>query len=258
MVTCGDNNMAENVYHTRVSDIQELKEIIEDVFKGKERMVKSDGTSRPSQNCNTGREELYGSYNRRDRRESDRRRDTYRNTPQITLADASVNDLTTELQRRDATRGGNECLEDEYRTYDYEQHDDDDYQFGDASTDGSLIDNDRYLAAANEGDRRAAAKGTHDRSDNRRPRGNVLNRERCFIQDRQGGVRSFGQDSPWGGMHSAHYCNKRCMFCKQVRDAGQCEHFRNFQDLVKFVRTKGTKEGLPPELKSVVQERHLD
>ncbi|KAG3223387.1 hypothetical protein PC129_g5934 [Phytophthora cactorum] len=37
-----------------------------------------------------------------------------------------------------------------------------------------------------------------------------------------------------------------------------CELFRNFQDLAKFVRMKGTKEELPPELKSVVQERHLN
>ncbi|KAG3038224.1 hypothetical protein PC121_g23969 [Phytophthora cactorum] len=58
--------------------------------------------------------------------------------------------------------------------------------------------------------------------------------------------------------HSALYCNKRCMFCKQAHDAGQCELFRNFQDLAKFVRIKGTKEELPPELKSVVQESHLN
>ncbi|KAG2794374.1 hypothetical protein PC118_g23062 [Phytophthora cactorum] len=37
-----------------------------------------------------------------------------------------------------------------------------------------------------------------------------------------------------------------------------CELFRNFQDLTKFVHIKGTKEELPPELKSVVQERHLN
>ncbi|KAG2817488.1 hypothetical protein PC113_g22969 [Phytophthora cactorum] len=43
-----------------------------------------------------------------------------------------------------------------------------------------------------------------------------------------------------------------------AHDAGQCELFRNFQDLTKFVHIKGTKEELPPELKSVVQERHLN
>ncbi|KAG3240382.1 hypothetical protein PI124_g14717 [Phytophthora idaei] len=48
------------------------------------------------------------------------------------------------------------------------------------------------------------------------------------------------------------------MFCKQAHDAGQCEPFRNFQDLAKFVCIQGTKEELPPELKSVVQEHHLN
>ncbi|KAG3156458.1 hypothetical protein PC128_g21867 [Phytophthora cactorum] len=46
------------------------------------------------------------------------------------------------------------------------------------------------------------------------------------------------------------------MFCKQAHDAGQL--FRYFQDLAKFVRIKGTKEERPPELKYVVQERHLN
>ncbi|KAG3090644.1 hypothetical protein PI125_g17624 [Phytophthora idaei] len=34
--------MAESLYHTRVNDIHELEEIIEDVLKGKERMAKRD------------------------------------------------------------------------------------------------------------------------------------------------------------------------------------------------------------------------
>ncbi|KAG4043661.1 hypothetical protein PC123_g20874 [Phytophthora cactorum] len=56
----------------------------------------------------------------------------------------------------------------------------------------------------------------------------------------------------YGGMsHSAPYCNKRCMFCKQVHDAGLCELFRNFQALAKCVRTKGAKEKLSPEINPV-------
>ncbi|KAG3063307.1 hypothetical protein PI125_g24372 [Phytophthora idaei] len=39
--------MAESLYHTRVNDIHELEEIIEDVLKGKERMAKRDGVARP-------------------------------------------------------------------------------------------------------------------------------------------------------------------------------------------------------------------
>ncbi|KAI9989037.1 hypothetical protein PInf_022760 [Phytophthora infestans] len=126
--------------------------------------------------------------------------------------------------------------------------------------------------------KRDTAEGTYARSDNHQKRGNTPERERGFKQDRRGSDRGFNQDqrgrrdfnrdnrrpqygpcAVCGGMsHSAHYCNKRCKFCKQLHDAGQCELFRNFQDLVKFVRTKGTKEELPPELKAVVQERHLN
>ncbi|KAG3156169.1 hypothetical protein PC128_g21937 [Phytophthora cactorum] len=46
LVTCGDDNMAESLYHTRVNDIHELEDIIEDVLKGKERMAKRDGVTR--------------------------------------------------------------------------------------------------------------------------------------------------------------------------------------------------------------------
>ncbi|KAG3142681.1 hypothetical protein PI126_g14946 [Phytophthora idaei] len=298
LVTCGDDNMAESLYNTRVNDIHELEEIIEDVLKGKERMAKRDGVTRNSRSRDSRRDEPHDRQSRRDRRESDRRRDDYRNTPRVTLADASLDDLLAELEGREATRGGTERSDGEHHAHKDDQDEYDHYQSDDASSDGSLVDNDRHLAAANEGERRAAAEGTYVRSDNRPPRGNIPDRERgfnqdrrsgerTFNQDRRGGERSFNQDrrgsdrsfsqdsrgrrdfnrdsrrpqygpcAVCGGMsHSAHYCNKRCMFCKQAHDAGECEVFPNFQDLAKFVRNKGTKEGLPPELKSVVQERH--
>ncbi|KAG2774769.1 hypothetical protein Pcac1_g14706 [Phytophthora cactorum] len=284
LVTCGDDNMAESLYHTRVNDIHELEEIIEDILKGKERMAKRDGVTRHSRSRGSRRDEPHDRQSRRDRRESDRRRDDYRNTPRVTLADASLDDLLAELEGREATRGGTERSDGEHHAHEDDQDEYDHYQSDDASSDGSLVDNDRHLAAANEGERRAAAEGTYARSDNRPPRGNIPDRERGFNQDRRsgertfnqdrrggersfnqdcrGGDRSFGQDSRGrrdfnrdnrrpqygpcavcGGMsHSAHYCNKRCMFCKQAHDAGQCELFRNFQDLAKFVHIKGTKD----------------
>ncbi|KAG3129594.1 hypothetical protein PI126_g20899 [Phytophthora idaei] len=75
--------MAESLYHTRVNDI--LEEIIEDVLKGKERMAKRDGVTRHSHSGDSRRNELHDRQNRRDKRESDRRRDDYRNTPRLTL-----------------------------------------------------------------------------------------------------------------------------------------------------------------------------
>ncbi|KAG2802875.1 hypothetical protein PC110_g8531 [Phytophthora cactorum] len=40
LITCGDNNIAKNIYHTQVSYSPDLEEIIEDVLKGMRRMVK--------------------------------------------------------------------------------------------------------------------------------------------------------------------------------------------------------------------------
>ncbi|KAF1789341.1 hypothetical protein GQ600_12588 [Phytophthora cactorum] len=255
LVTCGDDNMAESLYHTRVNDIHELEEIIEDVLKGKERMAKPviPGAMSPM----TVKADVT---------------DVSQTSP-VTLADASLDDLLAELEGREATRSGTERSDGEHHAHEDDQDDD-----------GSLVDNDRHLAAANEGERRAAAEGTYARSDNRPPRGNIPIASEASIKTVAVGA-TFNQDRRVANAasiktvevvteasvktsmdlcslrwmsHSAHYCNKRCMFCKQAHDAGQCELFRNFQDLAKFVRIKGTKEELPPELKSVVQERHLN
>ncbi|KAG2881720.1 hypothetical protein PC115_g22141 [Phytophthora cactorum] len=114
------------------------------------------------------------------------------------------------------------------------------------------------------------AEGMYARSDNRQPRGNIPDRERGFNQDRRGGER--------GSIKTTEVVTKASVKTLVVdvtstattgaysmdlvqsaaHDAGQCELFRNFQDLAKFVRIKGTKEERPPELKYVVQERHLN
>ncbi|KAG3049162.1 hypothetical protein PC121_g19047 [Phytophthora cactorum] len=167
LVTCGDDNMAESLYHTRVNDIHELEEIIEDVLKGKERMSKRDGVTRHSRSRDSRRDEPHDRQSRRDRRESDRRRDDYRNTPRVALADASLDDLLAELVDREAIRSGTERSDGEHYAHEDDQDEYDHYQSDDTSSDGSLVDNDRHLAAATEGERRAAAKGTYTRSDNR-------------------------------------------------------------------------------------------
>ncbi|KAI9985366.1 hypothetical protein PInf_004704 [Phytophthora infestans] len=45
---CDEDKLAESLYHTRVTDIHELEEVIEDVLKGKERMAKRDSEYRHS------------------------------------------------------------------------------------------------------------------------------------------------------------------------------------------------------------------
>ncbi|KAG3184709.1 hypothetical protein PC129_g25297 [Phytophthora cactorum] len=75
---------------------------------------------------------------RRDRHESDRRRDDYRNTPRVTLADASLDDLLAELEGREATRSGTERSDDEHYAHEDDQDEYNHYQSDDASSDGSL------------------------------------------------------------------------------------------------------------------------
>ncbi|KAG3068010.1 hypothetical protein PI124_g20702 [Phytophthora idaei] len=126
--------MAESLYHTRVNDIHELEEIIEDILKDKERMAKRDGVIRHSRSRDSRRDEPHDRRSRRDRRESDHRRDDYRNTPRVTLADALLDNLLAELEGREAARRGAERSDGEHHVYEDDQDEYDNYQSGDASS----------------------------------------------------------------------------------------------------------------------------
>ncbi|RAW31274.1 hypothetical protein PC110_g12385 [Phytophthora cactorum] len=134
LVTCGDYNMVERVYHTQVNGIHELEEIIQDVLKGKERMAKRDGVPRHTRSRDSRRDEFHDRHSRHDRRESDRRRDDYRNTPRVTLADALLDNLLAELEAREATRSGAERSDGKHHIYKDDQDEYDNYQSGDASS----------------------------------------------------------------------------------------------------------------------------
>ncbi|POM78055.1 Hypothetical protein PHPALM_4465 [Phytophthora palmivora] len=45
--------------------------------------------------------------------------------------------------------------------------------------------------------------------------------------------------------HSAHFCRRRCKFCKQVHEVGQCELFRRYEKLASFVKNNADKAKLP-------------
>ncbi|KAF1774181.1 Retrotransposon gag domain [Phytophthora cactorum] len=252
LVTCGDDNMAESLYHTRVNDIHELEEIIEDVLKGKERMAKPviPGAMSPM----TVKADV-----------TDVSQTVVVRLPQhtrVTLADASLDDLLAELEGREATRSGTERSDGEHHAHEDDQDEYDHYQSDDASSDGSLVDNDRHLAAANKGERRAAAEGTYARSDNHVAVANAASIKTVEVVT-EASVKTLVVDvtsTATTGAHSRTVCSLRWdePLCSLLQQALHCELFRNFQDLAKFVRIKGTKEELPPELKSVVQERHLN
>ncbi|ETO61990.1 hypothetical protein F444_20069 [Phytophthora nicotianae P1976] len=259
LVTCGIDHMAESLYHARVSDIHELEEIIEDMIKGKERMAKSDGTSRHSRSRDSRdirREESHrrdrrDSDRRRDRRDSDRRRDEYRNQPRVTLAEASLDDLLAELEGREATQGSVECSDGEDDTYGDDTEDYGGYQSDGARSDSSVIDKDRHLVPPTR------ASGVLQRMA-RTPAQTIVSHVGTYQVASEASIKIAEEASeasiriPVAGATTAIATSTETTdFCKQVHDVGQCELFRNFQDLAKFVQTKGTKKELPPELKAV-------
>ncbi|KAI9984182.1 hypothetical protein PInf_005475 [Phytophthora infestans] len=224
MATCDDDKLAERLYHARVTDIHELEEIIEDVLKGKERTAKRDSEYRYSKRRDARRDDAYARNNRRD----DRRRDDSRNKPSMTLIEATVDDLLAELVGREATQGGTEYSNEDPNAYDDVQDEYNDFQPDNTDVDFSL---DKMTDTSPRLTKMSAVQllkaPTHVQTTVNRAETRLIARMASIkIAEDQRGRRDFNRDN---------------------RDA---------HNLTKFVRTKGTKEELPPELKAVVQERH--
>ncbi|GMF38645.1 unnamed protein product [Phytophthora lilii] len=277
--TCGDRGLERRLCHIRAKDIHELKEMIMDILKIDERNSTRESSQHPSRSRDSTRrreerrrEDSRDHYSRRDRRDRDydRRRDDSRNVPRVTLAEASVTDICAELQERDVRSSRGERPRNTQRNIpnsgseaDSDELSDDSRQLSDTRSDGYSSDGSgRYLAAANDNERRAAAEGTYARTDNRGPRGDPANRnfgrnDRYPTRgDREGRPRQYGPCAACGGLsHSAHYYRKRCKLCKQVHDAGRCEVF---QEIANVVRSKIDKKDLSPELQSLLFTEHLN
>ena len=50
-------------------------------------------------------------------------------------------------------------------------------------------------------------------------------------------------------VHDAHFCRRRCKFCKQVHDAGRCKLFTEFERLINFFKSSIDRTTVPEELK---------
>ncbi|GMF42241.1 unnamed protein product [Phytophthora lilii] len=199
-------------------------------------------------------------------RDYNRRRDDSRNVPRVTLAEASVTDIFAELQERDVRSSRGERPRNTQRNNpnsgseaDSDELSDDSRQFSDTRSDGySSGGSGRYLAAANDNERRAADEGTYARADNRGPRGDTANRKLGrndrypTLSDREGRPRQYGPCPACGGLSQfAH----RCKLCNQVHDAGGCEVFQEIADVV---RSKVDKKDLSPELQNLLYTEHLN
>ncbi|KAF1779007.1 Peptidase A2A, retrovirus, catalytic [Phytophthora cactorum] len=211
--------------HTRVNDIHELEEIIEDVLKGKERMAKRDGV------LDTPAAVIPGAMSPMTTVAV-----TTTEHTEVTLADASLDDLLAELEGREATRAVPSVrMVNITRT-----------KMTKTSTSTISL---TMLAAtvhwsimhrANEVKRRAAAEGTYARSDNRQPRGNIPDRERGFIK-----TVAFGQALVVDVIQPRQPAPTVGRVQSAAHDAGQRELFRNFQDLAKFGALKARRRNFP-------------
>ncbi|POM63156.1 LOW QUALITY PROTEIN: hypothetical protein PHPALM_27582 [Phytophthora palmivora] len=105
---------------------------------------------------------------------------------------------------------------------------------------------------------------TSDRGDSARTprnsarpfRGPTEGRDRRDIsRERQ----QYGPCAACGGMgHSAHFCRKRCKFCKQIHEVGQCELFRRYEKLAFFVKNNVDKSKVPEELQDLYTPSDLN
>ncbi|KAE9130345.1 hypothetical protein PF010_g3883 [Phytophthora fragariae] len=289
--TCGDRGLERRLCHVRVKDIHELEDMINDILKSEERRTPREGSAYPtkgrdgypprsrdnSRRRDDRRPEVTRDPYRQDRsdrpdrreREFDRRRDDSRSVPRLSLAEATLSDLMTELQVRTPARG--QAGRPTQMRYTYSDEEDDPSDHGYSDDDRSIRDDEEFydseeerdhVAAASEQERRAAADGTFARSDNRPRRGGDSGRgfdrgNWPFNRDnRDNRPRQYGPCAACGGAgHSAHYCYRRCKLCQQVHDVGKCEAL---QALTSLVRTKVEKKDLTPELQTLIFGSHLN
>ncbi|KAE8961819.1 hypothetical protein PR001_g29921 [Phytophthora rubi] len=289
--TCGDRSLERRICHVRVKDIHELEDMINDILKSEERRTPREGSAYPTKSRDSypprsrdssrrrddRRPEVTRDPYRRDRsdrpdrreREFDRRRDDSRSVQRISLAEATLSDLMTELQVRTPARGQAGRPTQTRYTYSDEEDDPSDHSYSD--DDRSIRDDEEFydseeerdhVAAASEQERRAAADGTFARSDNRPRRGGDSGRgfdrgNLPFNRDnRDNRPRQYGPCAACGGAgHSAHYRYCRCKLCQQVHDVGKCEAL---QALTSLVRTKVEKKDLTPELQTLIFGGHLN
>ncbi|KAG6586900.1 Eukaryotic/viral aspartic protease [Phytophthora cinnamomi] len=208
--SCGDRGLERRFCHVRVRDIHELEDMINDILKLEERGQSRETSAYPPRSRESTRRRddrrtdssrdgyRRDRYDRRDR-DFDRRRDDSRHVPRISLAEASLADMMTELQVRGSRGGRTERSSPRRHSYSSSESEDgnglyseDDQSGGDYSDDYNSEDEGGHVAAANDHERRAAADGTYARSDHRQRKNGDFGRN----VDR--GNRNLGRDNREG------------------------------------------------------------
>ncbi|GMF41771.1 unnamed protein product [Phytophthora fragariaefolia] len=169
--TCGNRDLERRLCHVRVRDIHELEEMITDILRIEERSSARDNSHQHSRSRDhplrrEGRRHDDSRDNRykKDRRDraNDRRRDDSRNTPIISLAEASIADMLAELHCRDGRTTLNDRSDRSSDTGSERGSDNSGRSYEEWCGELSPDESGRYLAAANESERRTTV---HDNMD---------------------------------------------------------------------------------------------
>jgi hypothetical protein len=248
LLNCGDDAIMDLLYPLQLTDISRVEQIINRKILGEKRKkqrdrlistVSRDGKRNEPRRSDRrdGRHE-----NRRDDRRS--RRDESRDR-RVVSAEASIDDLYTGADQRYSRGYGSSEEESEYSASEGSESDQSrDYVDAGQSSDRNRDSADRSGQTTrrhNSASRPSTPTGYENRRDDSRER------------PRYGPCAACGADG-----HSAHYCRKRCKFCKQVHEVGRCELFQRLEKLTKFVRTSVDKSTVPADLQDIFEPKPLN
>ncbi|KAE9059737.1 hypothetical protein PF010_g30503 [Phytophthora fragariae] len=237
LLHCGDDAVMDQLYPQRLSDIQRVEKIINQKLLGDKRKKQRDRTTSSrvresrrddgSRRNESKRSDGYREKRRddqRDRREDRRERRSEDRERRVTLADASVEDLRAALDERRASH--------ETNFYDSSSDGSD----RDAAAESSSESGSDYIdagvtAESKRPSYRGSSSSTRQNSAPRSPgrtdsRGYPPRRDESSERRRYGPCGACGADG-----YDAHFCRRRCKFCKQVHDVGSCELFQRFEKL---------------------------
>ncbi|EGZ16631.1 hypothetical protein PHYSODRAFT_247996 [Phytophthora sojae] len=243
LLHCGDDDIMDLLYPQQLADIKKAEKIINQKILGERRKKQRDrfveSRSRDAKRADSPRH-------------SEARRTT-----------ALLEDDPYELaERRQPNRRSN--LYDS----DSDQSDGSQLSYSDSAVDSEADCIDTGFTS--DRDRRSGGRGNSagtPRSDHRRGQPSSADRaSRGFDRRDQTGRRgdsrersSYGPCAACGGAnHSVHYCRRRCKFCKQLHDVGQCELFQRYEKLAAIVKSNVDKSKLPEDLQDLYTPSDLN
>ncbi|GMF52930.1 unnamed protein product [Phytophthora fragariaefolia] len=222
--TCEDDALVRQLIPQRFDNIAKVEAVINDTMASDRRRNDRGNSSR--QPCREGG--WRNDSGRRDDRRGDgrgRREDRY--SRQVTVAEASVDDLYDAWQSRLAITPRRRAVSDSGSDYS------DRSCKSECESDGDYVDT-AETGRGNIGGRTDGQNRPHGfMGDGRR---DEAHRPRWGDQARR--ARSeYGPCAACGDpRHSVQRCFRRCKFCPQVHRDGQCEHYKLYEDTVKFVK----------------------